>query len=151
MREHIYVTVGEALEMHRQLIEEFGGMHGLRDRGLREAAIFRPQSGYHDDLIHEAAALMESLANNDAFLDGNKRISFAVTDTFLRVNGQYLEVEPVTAHKFITAPSAKGSSASGRSGNGSPTTCDRRKNRPTCRARESETREESRQESRRPG
>src|SRR5947208_16432574 len=81
MPEHIYVTVGEAVEMHRQLIEEFGGIHGLRDRGLLEAAIFRPQSGYHDDLVHEAAALMESLANNHAFLDGNKRISFATTDS----------------------------------------------------------------------
>ena len=55
-----------------------------------------------DDLIHEAAALMESLANNHAFLDGNKRISFAATDTFLRVNGHYLEVEPFAAHRFIT-------------------------------------------------
>jgi death-on-curing protein len=97
-----YVTVAEAMEMHRLLIDEFGGMHGLRDRGLLEAAIYRPQNGYYDDLIHEAAALMESLANNHAFLDANKRISFAVTDTFLRVNGDYLEVEPLTAHRFIT-------------------------------------------------
>jgi death-on-curing protein len=88
--------------MHRQLIDEFGGIHGLRDRGLLEAAIFRPQNGYYDDLIHEAAALMESLANNHAFLDGNKRISLAATDTFLRVNGHYLELETIAAHKFIT-------------------------------------------------
>lgn len=88
--------------MHRLLIDEFSGMHGLRDRGLLEAAIYRPQNGYYDDLIHEAAALMESLANNHAFLDGNKRISFAVTDTFLRINGYCLEVEPLTAHQFIT-------------------------------------------------
>ena len=108
MPEHIYVTVGEAVEMHRQLIEEFGGIHGLRDRGLLEAAIFRPQSGYHDDLIHEAAVLMESLANNHAFLDGNKRISFAATDTFLLVNGHYLKVEPFAAHRFITASIGKG-------------------------------------------
>jgi death-on-curing protein len=96
------LTVGEVLEMHRQLIDEFGGIHGLRDRGLLEAAIFRPQNGYYDDLIHEAAALMESLANNHAFLDGNKRISLAATDTFLRVNGHYLELETIAAHKFIT-------------------------------------------------
>jgi death on curing protein len=102
MAAYSYVTVAEAMEMHRLLIDEFGGMHGLRDRGLLEAAIYRPQNGYYDDLLHEAAALMESLANNHAFLDGNKRISFAVTDTFLRVNGDYLEVEPLTAHRFIT-------------------------------------------------
>lgn len=102
MPERAYLTVGEVLEMHRHLIEEFGGIHGLRDRGLLEAAVFRPQSGYYDDLIHEAAALMESLANNHAFLDGNKRISFAATDTFLRINGFYLELKALPAHAFIT-------------------------------------------------
>lgn len=45
---------------------------------------------------------MESLANNHALLDGNKRISLAVTDTFLRLNGYYLDLEPLAAHKFIT-------------------------------------------------
>ena len=107
MAERIYITVGEALEMHKQLIAEFGGIHGLRDMGLLEAAIFRPQSGYHDDLVHEAAALMESLANNHAFLDGNKRISLAVTDTFLRVNGYFLELEFLEAYRFITEAIAK--------------------------------------------
>jgi death on curing protein len=97
----VYLTVGEAIEIHRQLIDEFDGIHGLRDQGLLEAAIFRPQNGYYDDLIHEAAALMESLANNHAFLDGNKRVCLAVTDTFLRVNGYYLELEPLAAHRFM--------------------------------------------------
>ena len=50
---------------------------------------------------------MESLANNHAFLDGNKRISLAVTDTFLRVNGFYLELEPLAAHRFITKAISK--------------------------------------------
>jgi death-on-curing protein len=99
---YTYLTVAEAIEMHRQLIDEFGGIHGLRDQGLLEAAIFRPQNGYYGDLIHEAAALMESLASNHAFLDGNKRISLAATDTFLRINGLYLELETIAAHKFIT-------------------------------------------------
>jgi death on curing protein len=107
MAEHIYLTIAEVLEMHRRLIDEFGGMHGLRDRGLLEAAVYRPQNGYYDDLIHEAAALMESLANNHAFLDGNKRISFAATDTFLRINGHSIDVEPVSAHRFITEAIAK--------------------------------------------
>src|SRR5271156_5677510 len=98
---YVYLTVAEALEMHRQLIDEFGGIHGLRDRGLLEAAIFRPQNGYYDDLVHEAAALMESLASNHAFLDGNKRIGLAATDTFLRINGFFLELKPLSAYKFI--------------------------------------------------
>lgn len=107
MSGHVYLTVAEVLEMHWQLIDEFGGSHGLRDRGLLEAAVFRPQSGYHEDLIHEAAALMESLANNHAFLDGNKRISLAATDTFLRANGFYLELEALAAFSFITESISK--------------------------------------------
>ncbi len=107
MVEYLYPTVAEAMEMHRFLIDEFGGMHGLRDSGLLEADVYRPQNGYYDDLIHEAAALMESLANNHAFLDGNKRISLAVTDTSLRINGYYLEIEALTAHQFITEAISK--------------------------------------------
>lgn len=107
MADHLYPTVAEAIEMHRLLIEEFGGMQGLRDRGLLEAAIYRPQNGYYEDLVHEAAALMESLANNHAFLDGNKRISFALTDTFLRINGYFLEVEALATHRFITEAISK--------------------------------------------
>jgi death on curing protein len=104
----IYLTVGEAIEMHRQLIDEFGGIHGLRDLALLEAAIFRPQNGYYDDLIHEAAALMESLVNNHAFFDGNKRISLAATDTFLRSNGYSLRLEPSASYKFITEAMSRG-------------------------------------------
>jgi death-on-curing protein len=105
---YVYPTVAEAIEFQKQLIEEFGGTHGFLDAGRLEAAILRPQTGYYATLAEEAAALMESLANNHAFLDGNKRTAFAVTDTFLRLNGFYLEVDPVEAHKFITGSMGKG-------------------------------------------
>src|SRR6266436_2398515 len=98
----VYPTVAEATEIHKQLIDEFGGTHGLRDKGRLEAAVLRPQTGYYGTLAEEAAALMESLANNHAFLDGNKRTSFAVTDTFLRLNGSCLEVDPLEAYNFMT-------------------------------------------------
>jgi death on curing protein len=104
----IYPTVAEVKEFHKQLIEEFGGTQGLLDEGRLEAALFRPQTGYYTTLVEEAAALMESLANNHVFLDGNKRISVAVTDTFLRLNGFYLEVEALRAYKFITEAMSKG-------------------------------------------
>jgi death-on-curing protein len=104
----VYPTVAEATEFHKQLIDEFGGMHGLRDKGRLEAAILRPQTGYYGTLAEEAAALMESLANNHAFLDGNKRTSFAVTDTFLRLNGSYLEVNPLEAYNFINEAISRG-------------------------------------------
>jgi death-on-curing protein len=103
----IYPTVAEAIEIHRLLIEEFGGLHGIRDQALLESAIFRPQSGYYNDLFEEAAALMESLSNNQAFLDGNKRVSFVLTDVMLRANGYFLDVDPLEAHKFINDAIAK--------------------------------------------
>ena len=57
-----YLTVVEVLAIHDDQIERYGGASGVRDRGLLEAAIFRPQSGYYADLIEEAAALWESLS-----------------------------------------------------------------------------------------
>lgn len=98
----IYPTVAEVIETHRLLIEEFGGLHGIRDRGLLESAVLRPRSGYYSNIIEQAAALMESLANNQAFLDGNKRVAFVMTDTMLRANGYFLDVEPLEAHTLIT-------------------------------------------------
>jgi death on curing protein len=98
----IYLTVAEVIEAHRVLIEAFGGLDGVRDRGSLESAVFRPRSGYYRDIMEEAAALMESLANNQAFFDGNKRVAFAATDAMLRANGYFLDVDALEAHRFIT-------------------------------------------------
>jgi death-on-curing protein len=102
MPPRIYPTVAETIETQRLLIDEFGGLHGVRDIGLLESAVLRPQNGYYANLVDEAAALMEPLANNHAFLDGNKRISFVMTDVMLRANGYLLDVDPLAAHKLIT-------------------------------------------------
>lgn len=82
-----YVTTADALFFHRLLIERYGGASGLRDAGALEAALHRPQTGYYDTVIQEAAALLESLVHNHPFVDGNKRVAFAVVDVFLRING----------------------------------------------------------------
>jgi death on curing protein len=97
----IYPTVAEAIEIHRILIDEFGGLHGVRDVALLESAIFRPQTGYYGSVIEEAAALMESLVKNHAFNDGNKRIGFVLTDVMLRANGYSIEVDQLEAHRII--------------------------------------------------
>ena len=108
MAERVYLTVGEVLQIHHQLIENYGGAHGLRDNGLLESAVFRPQIGYYNSIAEEAAALMESLANNHPFLDGNKRIAFAAAHTFLLVNGYDLEVRPPAAYDFMMHSIARG-------------------------------------------
>jgi death-on-curing protein len=108
MAERAYLTVGEVLQIHHQLIENYGGAHGLRDKGLLESAVFRPQIGYYNTIAEEVAALMESLANNHPFLDGNKRIAFAAAHTFLLVNGYDLEVRPRAAYEFMMHSIARG-------------------------------------------
>lgn len=98
---HIFPTVEDAIEMHRELIDTFGGSHGLLDRGALQSALWRPQIGYYDGLLEEAAAMMESLSNNHPFIDGNKRVAFFVTDAFLRRNGLYINCDNESAYAFF--------------------------------------------------
>src|ERR1700730_8089683 len=101
MAERVYLTVGEVLQIHHQQIDDYGGAHGLRDKGLLESAVFRPQTGYYNSVAEEAAALMESLANNHPFLDGNKPVAFAAAHTFLLVNRFDLAVDSISAFEFM--------------------------------------------------
>lgn len=82
-----YLDMRDVLLLHGRQLVRFGGAPGIRDAGLIEAALARPQSGYYGDLIEEAAALWESLTMNHGFVDGNKRVGFAATYVFLRING----------------------------------------------------------------
>jgi len=94
-----YLTLADLLTLHSVSIKLHGGSTGIRDLGALEAAIYRPQTGYYDDLIAEAAALFESLAVNHPFIDGNKRVAFAATDTFLRVNGYKINANSTVIYK----------------------------------------------------
>ena len=88
-----YLTVPDVIAIHSILIQRYSGTHGIRDPGALESALFRLQSGYYVDVVAEAAALMESLAINHPFVDGNKRVAFAATDIFLRINGYRINCE----------------------------------------------------------
>ncbi len=96
-----FLSVEEVETIHAKLIATFGGAEGLRDRGLLESALYRPQTGYYADLVEMAAALFESLLVNHPFVDGNKRIAFFASDVFLRMNGWRLAVDAGSAHGFI--------------------------------------------------
>jgi death-on-curing protein len=69
--------------------------------GALESALMRPQLGYYKDVVEEAAALLESLAMNHPFVDGNKRLAFTVSATFLRINGQDFECDGDEAYDFF--------------------------------------------------
>jgi death on curing protein len=96
-----YVTTADALFFHKQLIERYGGGAGVRDVGALESALHRPQTGYYDSIVHEAAALLESLIQNHPFVDGNKRVAFAVVDVFLRINGHGLTANSDSIYDFM--------------------------------------------------
>ncbi len=98
---HDFPTIEELLEIHDIAVHEFGGSLGLRDEGALYSALMRPQLGYYNDILEEAAALMESLAMNHPFVDGNKRTAFFATDTFLRKNGQFIDCDNDEAYEFF--------------------------------------------------
>ena len=97
----LFLTRDEVLEIHTRLIARFGGKSGVRDLGLLESALYRPKTGYYNDLTEMAAALFESLIMNHPFIDGNKRVAFFSTDVFLRLNGYKFNVVSDDAHKFL--------------------------------------------------
>jgi death on curing protein len=96
-----FLSRDEALAIHSALLERFGGPAGVRDYGLLESALYRPQTGHYADLGEMAAALFESLIMNHPFVDGNKRVAFFATDVFLRLNGYKLQVNAYEAHRFL--------------------------------------------------
>jgi death-on-curing protein len=98
-----YITLNEALHVHDLLLSKYGGSPGVRDRGLIEAALLRPQTGYYNDLIEEAAALWESLSMNHGFVDGNKRVAFACMEIFLDLNGHEIQHSQEGVIEFIYA------------------------------------------------
>ena len=96
-----YIRVDDVLAIHADQIERYGGSQGLRDPGLLEAALFRPQTGYYPSLVDEAAALWESLSQNHPFVDGNKRTAFAATYAFLFINGLRIVARDEGAQEFV--------------------------------------------------
>ena len=97
----LFPSLEEALYLHTQLIEPFGGSPGVRDMGLLESALSRLRSGYYQSLSEQAAALMHSLIGNYCFVDGNKRVGFALAAIFLNMNGYKIVVPAEEAETFI--------------------------------------------------
>lgn len=97
-----YLTMADVLAMHEDQVNRYGGLHGVRDAGLLESALYRPQTGYYTNLIDEAAALWESLSQNHPFIDGNKRTAFAATYSFLAINGVELTTDAREVYAFVS-------------------------------------------------
>ena len=86
-----FLTLAEAVQIHADQIERYGGQAGLRDRGLLESALAQPEASFggewlHEDLYAMAAAYAYHLCQNHCFVDGNKRTGLACALTFLEMN-----------------------------------------------------------------
>lgn len=107
-----YLTVEQVLFVHSRLIDETGGVRGVRDIRLLESAVARPKSTFgrrslHQGLFRKAAALMEALMRNHPFLDGNKRTAMAAGALLLRMNGYELLVSHEELEHMAVRPVAK--------------------------------------------
>ena len=90
-----YLTLGEVVELHWQLLQQSGGGSGIRDLGLLESALAQPAASFggadlHSTPVEKAAALGFSLVANHPFIDGNKRIGHAAMEVLLLLNGYEL-------------------------------------------------------------
>lgn len=97
----VFPTLEDVLAAHILLIDRYGGAHGVREMGALQSALMRPQLGYYEDVVQEAAAMLESLAVNHPFVDGNKRVAFAVMHSFLLMNGKKLNATSREAYTFF--------------------------------------------------
>ena len=92
MREPIFLTLAEVIEVHSDQIRRYGGQEGVRDFGLLESALAQPEASFagewlHQDLYAISAAYAYHLCQNHPFLDGNKRTGLACALVFLELNG----------------------------------------------------------------
>lgn len=100
-----YLTSEQILFIHSRLIDSTGGTHGIRDIGLLQSAVGRPEATFggedlYPDIFHKAAALMESLIKNHSFIDGNKRTAITSTGIFLQMNGHTLKTSQKELEHF---------------------------------------------------
>lgn len=106
MKKTSYITLDVVLAIHDNMVDTYGGSHGIRDLGLIQSAIARPQSSFdgedlYPSIFDKAAALFHSLMFNHAFVDGNKRTTIVSTARFLLMNGFELDV---SKKEFVSFP-----------------------------------------------
>ena len=97
-----YLSVVELLSIHSDQIKRYGGAEGIRDIGVLEETVRRPQSDDSTDLIEQAAWLWGRLAQHEPFVDANMRTAFAAAYTFLEINGGHVTATVEEAYEFIT-------------------------------------------------
>lgn len=101
-----FLEIADILDIHQILIEQFGGMSGIRDEGLLESALSQPKATFFSELLHptiykQAAAYLYHITKNHPFLDGNKRTAYGAMEAFLRLNGYNLDLSNEEAYNMV--------------------------------------------------
>lgn len=101
-----FLEIADILDIHQILIEQFGGMSGIRDEGLLDSALSQPKATFFGELLHptiheQAAAYLYHIAKNHPFLDGNKRTAYGAMEAFLRLNGYSLNLSDEEAYNMV--------------------------------------------------
>lgn len=92
----LWISKEQVLHIHEKTIALQGGLSGIRDNGLLESALARPENFYsygEQDRFELAASYAEGIVRNHPFVDGNKRTAYGVAGLFLYQNGYDLEVK----------------------------------------------------------
>ncbi len=101
-----FLETSDVLTIHQILVEQFGGMLGVRDEGLLESALSQPKATFFGELLHptiheQAAAYLFHIAKNHPFIDGNKRTAYGATEAFLRLNRYNLTLTNDEAYDLV--------------------------------------------------
>ena len=91
-----YLTINQVLEIYNQVMQQSGGLIGIRDLGALESAVAQPRVTFggeelYPTIVNKASALGFSLIQNHPFVDGNKRTGHAAMETFLVMNGYVID------------------------------------------------------------
>lgn len=103
---YVYLTLEEILRLHFQIIEDYGGLHGVRDEHRLLSAIKAPQQKVfgqqqYTSLYEKAAIYLRAIISDHPFSDGNKRTALVMCGIFLVCNGKSMRIEPEELEDFI--------------------------------------------------
>jgi death-on-curing protein len=100
------ITIDEVEQIHRTLIDNFGGIHGIRDISALQSALARPFQTFdtkelYPSILEKAAALIESILINHPFIDGNKRTGYALLRLYLLSYGSDIIASSDNKYEFV--------------------------------------------------
>ena len=103
-----FLDLEDVLLIHEGQLAKYGGAAGIRDQGLLESALAQPQATFggqfvHADLFAMAAAYAFHIAENQPFVDGNKRTGVLAAVIFLELNGFLVEEPPSRFYEAMIA------------------------------------------------